>query len=721
MRDVVRFLHITDTHLKPVGSAFSPDDRKVDAKLEEQSREKAVEDTLARLSEGLKEAGQCLDGVIFCGDALSAGQPGGDELLFKLLLKHLGPHGIEANRIVAVPGNHDVPMGALPGSTDRYTDFIKVWRNAGCKTPWLDGVDASKYDLSSHALIGPDNEWMVLAINSCNWSHTDAVPKGLAKLWDSIPGMLAKGDAGLEKELRQELDKLARYDMARVSPAQMEAMRIMLRSAPTAKSGRQLRMMALHHHLRVPSHREEVKPFADMVNLEQVRTFIAQQTIQVLLHGHKHEERLHFDFIEEPMKPTLHRVLMVAGATFDSTRYQDAMRVVEISGLPWAPALQTKAHAVPRGGMETWSTNSPLKRLWDPIEAPLGAPVVIQGSNFDEVYARVQALSEDELKERTLVVQLDLSDFSAVQRLPDTYPTHLTTVEARAEWLDQLVNWWQLPQSQLQDRIPYIHGNRLRRYGSNIDQVKRVRELLSSGQTSRAIAVLIDPTADFKEGNCRPEFASFCLVQFLKRAAGRSMYVDCVAYYRAQEMVKWWPINVAELHWLLTQIAPPIGATPGRITTVTPVPRVIARAPTHVAMPSVDRWLDQSPEKFFVLATALLNGRASSDPERKALDEWVATFKELAVAAVDIAPDGGPVVAIEGPLRLARYLKSGSGPNAEVCGLLAKTLEEVARMGSEPPPATEVERRKQWGKRLEELLLEAVGVCSKLGAEQNSS
>jgi hypothetical protein len=72
-------------------------------------------------------------------------------------------------------------------------------------------------------------------------------------------------------------------------------------------------------------------------------------------------------------------------------------------------------------------------------------------------------------------------------------------------------------------------------------------------------------------------------------------------------------------------------------------------------------------------------------------------------------------------LRLARYLKSGTGPNARVCGSLAKTLEEVARVGSEPPPATEVERRMQWGKRLEELLLEAVGVCSKLGEEQKSS
>ena len=714
MEDTLRFLHITDTHLKPTGSEFKRDDRKVDAKLEGQSREKAVEDTLARLAEGLKDAGQRLDGVIFCGDALSAGEPGGDALLLALLLKYLGPHGIDASRIVAVPGNHDVPMGTLPGSAARYADFIKVWRDGGCITPWLDSIDVGKSDLSKHALIGPNGEWIVLAINSCNWSHTDVVPKGLAAIWDSIPGEMAKGNPDLEKELRKELGKLARYDMARVSPEQMEAMRTMLRSASGATSGRQLRMMALHHHLRVPSHREEVKPFADMINLEQVRTFIAQQNIQVLLHGHKHEGRLHFDFIEKANKSVPHRVLMVSGATFDSTSYQDAMRVVEIKGLPWAPALRTEAHPVPRGGLDEAATTSPFTRLWSPIDTSLSAPVVIQGSNFDEVYARIQALPEEELKERPLVVQLELSEFSAVRRLPDTYPTHLETIDAKTEWLDQLVKWWQLPQSQLRDRIPYIHGTRLQRYGSNIDQVKRVRELLRAGQTSRAIAVLIDPAVDFKEGEGRPEFASFCLVQFLRRQAGRDSFVDCVAYYRAQEMVKWWPINVAELHWLLMEIAPPIGAKAGRITTITSVPRVIARAPTHVAMPSVDRWLDQAPEKFFVLASALLRGEASTDSERKALDEWVATFKELAVAAVDIAPDGGPVVAIDGPRHLARYLKSGTGPNAAACSSLAKTLEEIARMGSESPRAADVERRKPWGERLKELLLEVVAACGRL-------
>src|ERR1700761_475246 len=116
MRQTARFLHITDTHLQPSGSKFSIDDRKRDLKLEEQTREKAINGGLERLAERLGERDESLDAVIFSGDALSAGKSGGARLLFDLLLRHLGDYGIVAEKIVSVPGNHDVPSGAEPGS-----------------------------------------------------------------------------------------------------------------------------------------------------------------------------------------------------------------------------------------------------------------------------------------------------------------------------------------------------------------------------------------------------------------------------------------------------------------------------------------------------------------------------------------------------------------------------------------------------------------------------
>ena len=170
MTQPARFLHITDTHLVPTGSPFERDDRKVNPELETQTREESFALALERLAGRLAASGEKLDGVIFSGDALSRGQAGGDKLLLELILMYLGPHGITPARVVAVPGNHDVPRGASAGSDARYRDFVSAWRDRGCITPWLDDIDPPRPDLSKHILLGPSNEWAVIAVNSSNWS-----------------------------------------------------------------------------------------------------------------------------------------------------------------------------------------------------------------------------------------------------------------------------------------------------------------------------------------------------------------------------------------------------------------------------------------------------------------------------------------------------------------------------------------------------------------------
>ncbi len=274
------------------------------------------------------------------------------------------------------------------------------------------------------------------------------------------------------------------------------------------------------------------------------------------------------------------------------------------------------------------------------------------------------------------------------------------------------MDWWQLPQSQLQERVPYIHGTRLHNYANNLDHSDRVRTLLKDKQTTRAIALLVDPSVDFKEpSGGKTDFASFCLVQFTRRDENSTVFIDCVGYYRAQEMVKWWPINVAELLELQTQVGKPFNGQPGRITTITACARSLARSPTHVAMPVIDRWLDQTPEKYFILASALLNEAAMTDNARKVLREWVTALDDLTGTATAQTQDGGPVVAIEGPARLATYLKSGTGPRAEACADLADYLAEIARLGKSPPPAANVSERQGWGDQLSKLLKRVAEQC----------
>ena len=720
MPRAARFLHITDTHLKPSGSKDPRDDRKKETHLELQTREIEIRDTLQRLLEDLNDGDRDLDAVIFTGDALSAGVEGGDELLLNMLLEYLRPRGITKDNIVAVPGNHDIPRGTLPDSRERYENFVKVWRGAGCITPWLDGYDsdAGVPDFSKHILMPKDGSWAIIACNSCNWSHVDAIPEGLRSIWNEIPTILAeaKKDSKLADAYRKELNDLARYDMARVSPKQMEKLRLMLKSLKKPESGRQVRLLALHHHLRSPSHDEEIKPFADITNLEQVRTFVAQQDIRVLLHGHKHKGRLHFDLIEQDDAEP-HRAVMISGSSFGRGEYSDAMRLVDIDGLPWAPTLTLEPQAVPRGGILTRSDRSAPTRLWSKADSEIDATPVIQGEDFNEVYARVKHIAANEAKGKPLIVQLDVKEPATIQCLPEDYPDKPGTMEARQKWLGELVAWWQLPHSQLQGRIPFIHGPRLRRYASYFDQIDRVKTLLAEKETTRAVAVLVDPAADFKDDkDNKVEFASFCLVQFLKRPLPDGTHaLDCIAYYRVQEMIKWWPINVAELLNMQLQVVKGFKGKPGRITTITASARAIAKQPTHVAMPSIDRWLDQYPEKYFVLAAALLSGDASSNPAAEITKEWLEALESLKAAALDIHPEGNPVVAIDGPHRLSQYLLNGSGANLPAAKVLAKLLDEIARKGSEaaPPPG---ESRDDWGKRLAELLAAAIEQTTKLVA-----
>jgi hypothetical protein len=68
-------------------------------------------------------------------------------------------------------------------------------------------------------------------------------------------------------------------------------------------------------------------------------------------------------------------------------------------------------------------------------------------------------------------------------------------------WFDEIVRWWQSP-DEPKNRA-FTHGNRLRRFGGvPTDQVAHVvRALRADARSTRAIAILVDPTSDFDEHN----------------------------------------------------------------------------------------------------------------------------------------------------------------------------------------------------------------------------
>ncbi len=652
------FIHITDTHLSDDDSEFKRDDHKVRiAGIQPDTRHAALDLTLKRLAEHLVSHKMVLQGVLFTGDAQDKGKPGGHQLLLELLLKHFGAHGITAKNIVAIPGNHDVVRDSAPSSEERYREFIETWRKAGCVTPWIDGVDSTTVPYEGHRLVDDNGLWAVYPINSSNWSQTTVLlEEPLASVWNSLPKLASPGDSSVEAKLRAQLNNLARYDMARVSPDQLEYLRRLIQSTNQPASGRQTRLVLTHHHLRAPSLREEVKPFADFSNLELIRAFLRDRDIAMVLHGHKHESSVHFEHIYDQAGATDHRTLVVSGSTLDEHREVDAVRLVVIEGMPYRPMVQIKSFPVSRGGVDITSPLPIIRKLW--VEADLaGTPLVIQGSDLDEVYSRGQAAAESEAKNGMLIIHLDLPNQEENLPLPRDYPLpYSMEPDERATWLKGLVSWWQLDRSRFEHRIPFVHGGRLRRYGGAIDQIERVKAILGRGPSTRALATLIDPIRDFTHDGQNEEFASFCLVEFKRRnIEGDKPVVDAIAFYRAQEIIRWWPINIAELRSLQCEICSSLGFTPGRITTFTADARARSRTPTQVAIPIIDRWLDQSPERLLVLANSLVHGGIVNDFQRETLRQWDHTLSDLEAVAAAFNPDGVPL-PIEGMKLLAAYL-----------------------------------------------------------------
>ncbi|MCB4767104.1 metallophosphoesterase [Ancylobacter sp. Lp-2] len=688
-RDAV-FLHVTDSHLDGGIQVIKRDDHKEKIQgIDHATRDHLLKSTFERVAEILAARGISLAGVIFSGDATDKSKLEGHIHLYELILSSFGRFGVSTKNIVAVPGNHDVVRGSKPSSRERYERFNKAWRETGCITPWLDGLDTSFALSAKHSLASSDGDWLIAPINSSNWSQIrlDLTDKSLAAVWDKlheIPELDALGQAAV----REGLDGLLHADMARVSEEQLEYVRKLIATSNVPTHGHQLRIVVLHHHLRSPGLREEVKPFADLTNLTLLRTFIRQQRIDVVIHGHKHESTVAYDYIDNDAGDDPHRTLVISGGSLIGEDGGYPVRLLTFKGMPSTPEVTVEEFGIPRGGTTTEIRQEKTRRLWQVEEKLPGGPVVLQGADIDVLYDRAIKVVADGHGGGPLIVHLDAEDAPHGNLpLPRRYEVPGIEDEARRQkWLEDLVRWWQEPHSKLAVRLPQAHGARMRRYGGKLDQVDRIKRLLQTKNTTRAIAILLDPFVDFEKDTTKEEFASFCLVQFTRRQSASigpqlkgeaaKPKLDCIAYYRAQEFRQWWPINMAELRLVQRQISEGIGALPGRITTIAADARFISTAPMQAIVPIIDRWSDHAPETLHILANALLSDGALTARQEEVVEEWLLSLDNQLSATTAWNPDGMPV-ALEGLETLRSYLMSSepaTDDSKAICDLLARQI-----------------------------------------------
>lgn len=618
---MARLLHLSDLHLgKPEAHQWLDQHKGTLAGTDRRAEKDILRETIGALAETGELA--ATDAVVISGDLTNRGHGDGFEE-FSELVEMITPF-VPARRILVVPGNHDVPQEHGPGDPARYTGFLRVTRELGMATPLLDGID---FDTDGHLLASADqrpphlviaDRFAILPINSSHFCWgVEPLPDGVAEQLLTVP----------PDQLAAATEEIRRYDIPRVSNAQMTAVAELLADLDdSAKLGASNRVViaVLHHQLLPVSAREEFKSFESLTNLGAVREFLASVGVEVVLHGHKHESGLYWDYVADQRRFSAAPArILVEAAPANFRPGSPIARTITIGSRIDAPDVEVgDVHAPERRPGPISHAPVGRARLWDPIVTDRGQDArVVRGSTASAVYARVQSLFDSTTADTAShYLVCEIEDPRDAAQLPADYPLADDRANRQA-WMSDLVEWWQLPEPLLGHGVDFNHGERIyHRWGN---QVQRAAALLSSAArgdptTTRASILLLDPQRE-SSPQTPVQFPSFVAIQLqLVRKSG-AWHLECTGSFRKQEMRYWWPINVAELAQVQTAVAAGVtinGSHPtaGLLRTVTAQAIAEDRIPV-VALPAVDRAVDQNHADLWRMAFSLIDpvGTAGND------------------------------------------------------------------------------------------------------------
>jgi 3',5'-cyclic AMP phosphodiesterase CpdA len=646
---------------------------------------------------------ESIDALIVTGDITTFGIAGGFAQL-PALLDNLSTVLPPKDHIVVVPGNHDVAWGTLPSSAERYRAFVDSIRAAGYVTPLLDGVDY--IDGRPSGVVKPlilGDDFLITAINSANMCGVVETLEDQAQ--QELSQLLSNGT--IPRALAAEIARMRMLDMARVSQQQLDALASLI--ASSGAPGKPLvRIAALHHQLAPVRSEEEVKPFEAIVNLGEVRAFLADANFDVVVHGHKHVDRVVTDVFLPFGEGTLpeHRLIVsscgtVGGMTATNREIAKLVRIksdlptlrrVEIYSVPAVSAgasLDGRIHMVFSG---------PTQRA-DP-----GFPVVvISGATVADAHERLLELATERSDASVSDLICTVEDGLTAMHGPGTYPPVPTFEGTVKDWFHNTVNWWQ--DERVAEGKPFTHGVRLRKWAGGVNQLEAMIQTLNADEgTSRAIAVLINPTTD-PIADKAVEFPSFALLHF--RIVNDRLH--CNAVFRKQEMRYWWAINVAEIAKIQSEALQRLvhehpRLVAGRIRTFTSE-AVFSNFVPKVNVPQIDRLAWSDPAQLWTMAAAMadvqMTGRGPRITQlRSLMEEWR--------PKTDGPPTDGPAVPMQGLTLLTQALESFAplypeGPASKAADV-TRQMDEVNTNYRCSPSERHSDAYQQWRSRQLQLL-----------------
>ena len=691
-------LHLSDLHLgSPSSSQLDFTDKFGLKPVAGETKIDHLRHTLRALGDSLRVEDRTLDAIVVSGDLTNANQQDGYDA-FEALLEELGDRRPAAERIVVAPGNHDTDWDVQPGDPKKFRRFLDTVRSS-YRSPLLYGLDYDDNSLDRRTgrrkKAAPTLELddvAIVALSSADFCGVEE--RGTTTNWGAVLGAyLAQGRASKNraerdkaeetwKEAAGDLRRLRVQDMARVHPRQLDALRNRLGRFSLARPADEdvrLRIAVLHHPIGPVSGHEEVKAFETLTNLAAVRSFLFDKGFHVVLHGHKHESYLGWEWLLPPgddLEAIPWRALVI-GSPGDFEPGRTVCRLLETSPTgdrPVAGAPRLRLVDVP--GVRIAQPVSldfakPAISLAQPFvrSADIGTPWVVRARTAEAAYQQLRDLPTSLEVPRPVISVVE--DPSSADRLPPNYPE-----ERDDGWLESLVTWWQLPRPEAVRAFAgskFNHGERL--YGEENAIAKAAMALPSS----KAIAVLVEASDAGTPGR---EYPALTTVQLQARRQGSSTLIDAVGIYRKQDLALWWPINMAELAHIQRvaldaaaankQLKKPLAA--GRLVSMATIGIHDTVLP-QMAGTTLDRSIDLAPD----LAHRLAYLAAQPRPETQL--EW-----EHALADIGTLEDGVVVVPSIGVERLREALEL-QRDLGETPGAVAKVVTTIAKLASDSKEA----------------------------------
>jgi 3',5'-cyclic AMP phosphodiesterase CpdA len=588
--------------------------------------------TVNAVGRALRKEGRKLDSVVISGDLTDGNHDDGYEA-FAGLLGELGSSLPETDRIVVVPGNHDVDSKLAAGDKKKMKGFLDAVRG-NYRSPLVKGLDYDDDELARRTgsrgkakpiLTLPDA--VVVAINSADYCWTEETKT--KSDWGAVIAAFHSDDTSDEaqaqrKQLAEDLGRLRRKDIPKVDKRQLDALNIQLDDAGVegnAEDDPRLRIAVLHHPIGVAATQEEFKDFDVITNLAEVRSFLYHRGFRLILHGHKHQSYAGWDWLIPPGDEleVIPRRALALGSSGKFLVGSPVCRLIEVcpdgddpvAGAPRLRVLDVKG--VGAGAeLELHLRNAPVISLAQPFMSSSDeeTPWVVRAKTADAAYQQLRDLPAAVTLPRPVISVVE--NAASARELPTNFPPTDDEVDLKA-----LVDWWQLARPEAVHAFSgseFNHGQRLYGRGDAIE--KAVRALPSS----KAIAFLVDP---LEAGDKTVEFPAFISIQLQAREIdGKETLLDIVGNYRKQDLELWWPINMAELERIQAHavarsfknedLKKPV--RPGRLIAITSI-GVHDEVFPQMAGTVLDRSIDLTPEWLSKLAYLAAHPSAETQPE----------------------------------------------------------------------------------------------------------